>query len=404
MKDEFLATASHELRTPLNAILGWTRMMRTGTLDAPGLSHAMETIERNARIQAKLINDILDISGIISGKLHLQPRELDLRAVVSDAIETVRPAADAKNIALSWAPPEWDALLFGDPARLQQVVWNLVSNSVKFTSKGGRIDVRLERAADGMRLVVEDNGRGIRPEFLPRVFDRFCQEDATITRQHEGLGLGLSIVKHLVEHHGGWAIAESAGPGQGARFTVVLPTDGCAAHQRASGDAAVLRLPSGTRRAPGDSPRLDATTVLFVDDQEEARELVSIVLGRFGAKVVAVETVEQAMNAMQSVVPHVLISDIGLPGEDGYALIRRVRALEPSAGGNVPAIALTAYARPEDRRRAKDEGFQVHLAKPVEPDELVALVASFVRKEGADRPEGRSREPALRTPDEEARA
>jgi PAS domain S-box-containing protein len=386
MKDEFLATVSHELRTPLNAILGWARMVRTGTLDGTGLSRAIETIERNARVQAKLINDILDISRIISGTLSLQVDRLDLQAVVSDAIEALRPAAEAKKIELAWERSRLDVSAIGDASRLQQVAWNLVSNAVKFAAKGGHVEVRLEREAEGIRLTVEDDGRGIRPEFLPHVFDRFRQEDATISREHDGLGLGLAIVKHLVELHGGHVDAESGGPGKGAKFTVRLPTDGCGAFDRAGDGAAVLRLPE--RRLRGDSPCLNGTTILFVDDQVEARELVSLVLGRHGATVVAVETAEQAMSALRLSVPHVLISDIGLPGEDGYALIRRIRGLAPSAGGNVPAIALTAYARPEDQRRAKHEGFQVHLAKPVEPDELVALVASFVRmrerSEGAD--------------------
>jgi signal transduction histidine kinase/CheY-like chemotaxis protein len=391
MKDEFLATVSHELRTPLNAILGWARIVRTGTLDPASLAHAMGTIERNAQVQARLINDILDTSRIVSGKLHLQVGEVDLEAIVGDAIDAVRPAADAKSIELAWASAHEGAPLFGDASRLQQVVWNLLSNAVKFTPKGGRVEVRVDRSDDSARVIVEDTGRGIGPAFLPYVFDRFRQEDATISREHEGLGLGLSIVRNLVQLHGGHVSVESAGLGQGAKFTVCLPTDGSAARRSADRDASVLRWSSPPERPPREPRRLDGTTVLFVDDQFEARELVSLLLSRYGASVVAVETAEQAMGALGSAIPHVLISDIGLPVEDGYALIRRVRALEPSAGGNVPAIALTAYARPEDQRRAKHEGFQVHLAKPVEPDELVDLVANLVRAPER-RPEVRDQE------------
>jgi PAS domain S-box-containing protein len=379
MKDEFLATVSHELRTPLNAILGWSRIVRTRTLDAAGLSHAMETIERNARVQATLINDILDTSRIVSGKLRVIVEPVDLNAVVSDAVDSVRPAVDAKSIDLVWRPTPCRAMTLGDAPRLEQVVWNLLSNAVKFTPKGGRVDVRVEDANDDLCIVIEDTGCGITPGFLPYVFDRFRQEDATIRREHEGLGLGLSIVRHLVELHGGRVRAESAGLGQGSKFLVFLPTGEHAAQHSAARDPAVLPPHSEVTRTQSDPPRLEGTTVLFVDDQPEARELVSFILGRYGARVIAVESAEEAMNALSSSPPHVLISDIGLPGEDGYALIRRVRALGPSAGGDVPAIALTAYARPEDRRRAQHEGFQMHLAKPVEPDELGWSVASLVR-------------------------
>jgi PAS domain S-box-containing protein len=378
-KDEFLATVSHELRTPLNAILSWARLVRTGMLGSDRMSHALETIERNAHVQAKLINDILDASRIISGKLRLQVGPVDLCAVVGHAIDTVRPAAEAKNIELCWPTEKARAPMTGDPSRLQQVVWNLLSNAVKFTPKGGRVEVRVEYDGDTARIVVSDTGRGIKPEFLPQVFDRFRQEDASISREHEGLGLGLSIVKQLVELHGGVVSAESAGVGQGATFSVLLPVAGEATLRDAPTDAPALRSPAEMDRPWTSLPGLDGTTVLFVDDQPEAREVVSLVLGHCGAKVIAVETADQAMRTLRSVKPDVLISDVGLPGEDGYALIRQVRALGPSGGGNVPAVALTAYARPEDQLRAKHEGFQVHLAKPVEPDELVALVASLVR-------------------------
>lgn len=378
MKDEFLATVSHELRTPLTAILGWSRLARTGALDETDLAHALATIERNAQVQARLINDLLDISRIISGKLRLQPGSLDLRAVVTDAVDAIRPAADGKRIDLRWECPQAEISMRGDASRLQQVIWNLLSNAVKFTPQGGRVEVRLENDGARARLVVDDDGRGIGSDFLPHVFDRFRQEPVHAGGESDGLGLGLSIVKHLVELHGGQVQGESQGPGRGATFTVLLPCQPASLDGSPPGEGVLpLDLRRDDRRAA--LPQLDGVRVVFVDDHADARQLVSVVLGRHGASVIAVETAEQAIDAVQSSAPHVLISDIGLPGEDGYTLIRRIRALPPSIGGSVPAVALTAFARPEDRRRAQDEGYQVHLAKPVEPDELVALVASFAR-------------------------
>ncbi|MBV9948847.1 MAG: response regulator [Myxococcales bacterium] len=276
--------------------------------------------------------------------------------------------------------PEVPQALRGDPLRLGQILTNLVSNSVKFTAAGGSVEVRASTEGPDAVIVVEDTGRGISPEFLPYVFDRFRQEEQSLSREHDGLGLGLAIVKHLVELHGGRTTAESEGVGRGTRVTVRIPTDGRAANRKGAPDPDVMRAPVEGSRAGGVVlPRLDGTTVLFVDDQPEARELVSIVLGQCGARVITVETAERAMRALGVCVPDILISDVGLPDEDGYTLIRKIRALGPAAGGNVPAIALTAFARPEDQRRARDEGFQVHMAKPVEPDELVSLVASLVR-------------------------
>jgi PAS domain S-box-containing protein len=379
MKDEFLATISHELRTPLNAILGWARMLRTGMLGPTRVPQAVETIERSAQAQAKLVNDILDVSRIVSGKLRLQIGPIDLPTIVSDAIETVRPAADAKGIDFLWERPLWDVPTRGDPSRVQQIVWNLASNAVKFTPKGGRIRVWLDRDGDCARLFVKDNGMGIAPEFLPFIFDRFRQGNATTTRTHEGLGLGLSIVRHLVELHGGSVRAESAGPGQGAEFVVSLPWR-AGPGDRSVPEVAAFRARANKGRARPKLPKLGGATVLFVDDHPEARALAETVFGHCGAKVTTAETAEDALRALMASVPDVLVSDIGLPGEDGYSLIRRVRALDASRGGNVPAIALTAYARPEDERRAWQEGFQVHLAKPVEPDELAGLVASLIAK------------------------
>jgi signal transduction histidine kinase len=381
-KDEFLATISHELRTPLNAILGWARMVRTGSLDPARLSLAMETIERSAQAQAKLIGDILDVSRIVTGKLRLQMAGMNLSAIVTEAIETVRLAAQAKGIELRWEPSCADVPMRGDPSRMQQVVWNLLSNAVKFTPKGGRVQVRLEQDGESARLTVADTGVGIASEFLPFVFDRFRQGNATMTRTHEGLGLGLSIVKHLVELHGGQVKAESPGHGQGAEFVVQLPVGSATEERSAIHEVAPFRSEDVARPAAPNLPYLGGVRVLFVDDHPEARALAEALFEQCGAAVVAVESVEQAMEALRECVPDVLISDIGLPGEDGYSLIRRVRALDPAAGGAIPAIALTAYARPEDERRSRQEGFHVHLAKPIEPDELAALVADLIERKG----------------------
>lgn len=385
LRDDFLATVSHELRTPLNAILGWASIIRTGAIDPKRLTHAIATIERNARAQARLVNDILDVSRVVTGKLRLQVASLDLVNVVSDAVETVRPAADAKNIDLRWTPPASSVRLTGDAARLQQIAWNLLSNAIKFTPKGGRVEVTLDHDVDHVHLRVTDNGAGIAPDFLPYVFDRFRQADATMTRAHEGLGLGLSIVKSLTELHGGQVEVKSAGPGQGAVFSVAIPV-GPLSERRAAGAelGPFRRLPNGSGCA-SDLPRLDGASIVFVDDRPEARDIVEELLGRFGAKVTCAVTAEQALEAIARSIPDVLISDIGLPDEDGYALMRRVRALDGPAA-QVPAIALTAYARPEDAHRAKDAGFNVYLSKPTEPDELVWLVSSLLadRNERSD--------------------
>jgi signal transduction histidine kinase/ActR/RegA family two-component response regulator len=380
MKDEFLATISHELRTPLNAILGWARMLRTGMLGPTRIQQALETIERSAQAQARLVNDILDVSRIISGKLRLQVGPVDLSTIITEAVETVRPAAQAKGIELRWEPPSKPVPMRGDASRLQQIVWNLASNAVKFTPKAGRVHVGLGCDNDYARLFVRDTGAGIPAEFLPYIFDRFRQGDATTSRAHEGLGLGLSIVRHLVELHGGRVTAESDGPGQGTVFTVTLPLWFGAADPKSAPEVAAFRAQENRRRARPKLPRLTGATVLFVDDHPEARSLAEMVFGQCGARVVTAGTVEEALHSLSSFVPDVLISDIGLPDKDGYELIRNVRSLPPAAGGAVPAIALTAYARPEDERRAWHEGFQVHLAKPVEPDELAALVASLIAK------------------------
>ncbi len=372
-KDEFLATASHELRTPLNAILGWARLLRAGQLDPSSCERAFETIERNAKSQVQLIEDILDGSRIITGKLHLEIRPLDMTALVSAAMDAVRPAAEAKGIQVSVAMDPAAARIVGDPERLQQVVWNLANNAIKFTPKGGRVDVCLERVGTSIELAVLDSGQGISPEFLPHVFERFRQAEGSPSRRHGGLGLGLALVRHLVEAHGGTVHAESAGVGRGARFTVSLPVQ-----------AVYEPAPRGPTRpvAPNDEggplTRLNGVRVLVVDDEADARDLVATVLRAQGAEVTAASSAKQALELLSKTSPMILVSDIGMPETDGYELIRRVRALSGANEAQIPAIALTAYAREEDRRRALQAGFQTYVAKPVEPAELVRVVAALV--------------------------
>jgi len=373
-KDEFLAMVSHELRTPLHAILGWAGMLRGGMLDPAKTNRALETIERNAQVQSELIEDLLDVSRIISGKLRLDIRRMKLGSVVAAAVETVGPAAAAKGVHLEHTSTADADVITGDPDRLQQVVWNLVSNAVKFTPKGGRVEVSVERIDSEMRVRVADTGTGIGPDLLPYVFDRFWQADNSMTRTHQGLGLGLAIVRHLVELHGGHVRAESCGPGAGSEFVVTLPI-----RLMHVSDHDVEAPPVAPRPStpPPDDHRLDGVTVLFVDDQRDARDLFTEVFEQRGARVITAGSATDALAAVESSPPDVLVSDIGLPGEDGYALIRKVRTLEPARGGRVPAVAVTAHARAEDGSRALAEGFQMHLAKPVEPTTLVALVASL---------------------------
>jgi PAS domain S-box-containing protein len=369
-KDEFLATLSHELRTPLTPILGWTVMLRSGTLDEASIPRGLEVIERNVRAQTQLIGDLLDVSRIITGKLRLEVRPIEVAPVVEAGVDAVRPSAEAKGIALTVEmPPEVPAIC-GDPDRLQQVLWNLVSNAVKFTPPGGRIVVRLQREPSCLKVSVTDDGKGIEPEFLPHVFERFRQADSTSTRSHGGLGLGLAIVRHLVELHGGTVQAESAGRGQGATFTVRLPLT-------ASLDALATRQEA---TPPGEEPpslRLDGVRVMVVDDETDVRDFLRTSLLQYGADVRAFGSSAEALAAVESERPDVLVSDIGMPGEDGYTFIRRVRALGPERGGQVPAAALTAYAKGEDGDRVLSAGFQVHLPKPVLPLELARVVATL---------------------------
>jgi PAS domain S-box-containing protein len=378
LKDEFLATVSHELRTPLTAILGWATMLRTNRFDEESAQRALETIERNAKNQRQIIEDLLDVSRIITGKLRLEIRSVEPVSLIEAAVEAVRPAAEAKGVRLQKLLDTGISPLSGDPARLQQVVWNLLTNAIKFTPRGGRIQIRLERVNSHVEIAVSDTGPGISPDFLPYVFDRFRQADSTTTRKHGGLGLGLAIVRHLVELHGGTVKAESAGEGQGATFTVNLPL--MAVYQK-------TEMEERAHPAAVEHPlsfecpeKLDDLKILAVDDEADTRELLQAVLEQCGAEVKVVRSAQEALEQIGRFKPDVLVSDIGMPEEDGYELIRQVRRLPPEAGGTIPAVALTAYARAEDRLRVLREGYQMHVPKPVELAELVAVIASLVQR------------------------
>jgi PAS domain S-box-containing protein len=372
VKDDFVAMVSHELRTPLNAILGWTQLMARTQHDPAVIARGLEVVARNTRLQAQLISDLLDISRIVSGKLQLDVRSVDFRSIVGQAIEPIEDEARSKGVEIVQELHEGTAPVSGDASRLQQIVWNLVSNAIKFTPRGGCVRVSLDFSSARARLEVADNGAGIRPDFLPRVFDRFHQADRSITRRYGGLGLGLSIVKHLVELHGGEVSASSEGEGRGATFTVTLPV---------VAEAAETERRNG--RSDTDAPiALDATRLLVVEDEVDTLEFLRRLLTTHGATVLTAANAGEALSLVRNESPDLLISDIGLPETDGYDLIQRVRR-EPSPGRDIPAIALTAYARSEDRTRALRAGYQAHIAKPVEPNELLAMVASFVELTGA---------------------
>jgi PAS domain S-box-containing protein len=384
MKDEFLATLSHELRTPLNAILGWSQILSTGDQRRDDVREGLATIERNARAQTQIIEDLLDMSRIISGKVRLDVQRLDLAAVVQAAIDTVRPAAEAKGVRIQAVLDPLAGPVGGDPNRLQQVFWNLLNNAVKFTPRDGRVQVLLERVNSHLEVSVIDTGEGIRPEFLPFVFDRFRQADASTTRRHGGLGLGLAIVRQLVELHGGTVRATSAGEGHGSTFTVAIPLAVIhAAHEPET--EAGRRHPqasAGPTPTPDLYVQLTGVRVLVVDDEPDARTLLRRLLEDCHAEVALAHSAKDALDQFVADPPDVLVSDIGMPGEDGYSLIRSVRALPSVKGGNVPALALTAYARSEDRTRSVLAGFQMHMSKPVEPAELIAMVASLAGRTG----------------------
>lgn len=374
LKDEFVATMSHELRTPLNAILGWARIMKQGNV-APGrIEHAVATIERNAVSQAALIDDLLDVSRIITGKLRLNVDAVDLPHVVRTTLDTLRPASDARSIQIHAIIDSHAGPVLGDADRLGQIVTNLLSNAVKFTPKGGHIHVYLERVSSSARLTIRDTGIGIGADFLPFVFDRFRQSDQSTSRRHGGLGLGLSIVKHLVELHGGTIAAHSEGTEMGATFTVTIPLS-----------AVRPELPpKGTEGSDVVASReLEGLRVLVVDDEFDAREVISEILSRQGVDVRVAADAEAAMRELEAFSPEVLVCDIGMPGEDGYDLMRRIRALPVERGGRIRAAAVTAYARGEDRRRALAVGFNLHLSKPVDPSELIVSVARLADRYGA---------------------
>jgi signal transduction histidine kinase/CheY-like chemotaxis protein len=366
IKDEFLATLSHELRTPLTSLLGWASLLRGPDIDDVLLAKGLQTIERNARIQTQLIDDLLDVSRIISGKLNLEVQSVDISSAVEAAITVVRPASEAKGIRLSYTRDPVLGSISGDSSRLQQIVWNLLSNAVKFTPERGWIEVQLRQRDEHVQLTVKDSGQGITAEFLPRVFDRFRQADSSTTRDYGGLGLGLAIARHLVELHGGTIRAESAGEDCGATFCVTFPL----LLERV--DAAQLN--SGEYNVDN-AKKLNGLRVLVVDDEPDARQIISTLIRRTGAEVFACESANEALEALETWHPDVLMSDIAMPGEDGYSLINRVRSLPAERGGEVPAAAFTAYAREEDRQRALEAGYQIHIAKPISSGQLVAMIA-----------------------------
>jgi signal transduction histidine kinase len=381
LKDEFLATVSHELRTPLNAIFGWSRMLRGGRLDALSVAHAVETIERNAKAQEQIIEDILDVSRIITGKIRLDVSPIEIVPVLEAAVDALQPTAEARQVRLQMVLDTKPSLVLGDAGRLQQIVWNLLSNAIKFTSKGGRVQLALERVNSHIEIKVTDTGQGISKEFLPYVFERFRQADSSTTRKYGGLGLGLAIVRHLTELHGGTVAAESPGEGQGATFIVRLPLAVVREGESTLNQPQHLRFhqPLEDDISPESSEDLAGVRVLVVDDEADARDLLTVILRQYGADVKAAGSTPAALGTLKEWLPDVLVSDIGMPDQDGYALIREVRALSLEQGGDTPAIALTAYARSEDRLKALRSGFHVHVAKPVEPTELSATIAGLVR-------------------------
>src|SRR5687768_13092626 len=371
IKDEFLATLSHELRTPLTSLLGWSSVLREARRDEKVLNQGLEAIDRNARVQAQLIDDLLDVSRIVSGKLNLEVRPLDICSVTRAAINVVRPAADAKGITLDYYAEPGLGAISADSARLHQIIWNLLSNAVKFTPRGGKIAIRIEQEAAHAKVTVHDTGQGIDPEFLPRVFDRFRQADSSTTRSFGGLGLGLAIVRHLIELHGGTVSAESEGVGKGATFFARFPllTDRYEPiAQSAEWHAAEVRS-------------LDGLRVLLVDDEPEAREILTTVIGRTGAEVKACISASDALSKLAEWRPDVILSDIAMPDEDGYSFIGKVRSLPRDQGGDIPAAALSAYARDEDRMQALAAGYQMHIAKPIGASQLVTMVAKLAGRE-----------------------
>lgn len=357
---------SHELRSPLNPILGWSTLLLNGKLDAAKTTQALTTIQRNAKLQSELIEDLLDVSRILRGKLNLNITPVNLAAAIRGAMETVRLAAEAKSIQIEANLPTDIGLVLGDSTRLQQVIWNLLSNAVKFTPKEGRVDIQLKRAGSYAQITVSDTGQGIAPDFLPYAFDYFRQADAATTRKFGGLGLGLAIVRHLVELHGGTVDVASLGEGQGATFTVRVP---------------LMSTSSGANqddRSPQQSLDLNGVRILVVDDETDTRELVAFVLEQQRAQVTAASSAQEALSVLAQAKPDILLSDIGMPDMDGYMLIKQVRALAPEQGSQIPAIALTAYAGDTNQQQVLAAGFQKHISKPIEPEKLVQAIACLV--------------------------
>ncbi|HZG53890.1 MAG TPA: ATP-binding protein [Pyrinomonadaceae bacterium] len=374
LKDEFLATVSHELRTPLTAILGWSDMLLTGSLGSEAHNRALETIHRNAQAQNQLISDLLDVSRIISGKLRLDLRAVELPAIVEAALEATRPAAEAKGITLTSALNQQVRPINGDPTRLQQVVWNLITNAIKFTPRGGQIIVRLESVGSRAEVTVEDSGIGVSPEFLPHIFDRFRQADPSTNRVHGGMGLGLSIVRQLVDLHAGTVRAESEGEGKGSTFVVSLPTVAV----KGEPERAERLLHSVNPHIRIECPSsLQGLRVLVVEDEADTRDMLRAVLEHCEIEVITAGSASEALESLVQFQPDVLISDLGMPEDDGYSLIAKVRALPVEQGGQIPAAAITAYVRAEDRTKVLLAGFQLHVPKPIEPAELVAVVANL---------------------------
>ncbi|CAN5420945.1 hypothetical protein BH09PLA1_BH09PLA1_34150 [soil metagenome] len=381
MKDEFLSIVSHELRTPLNAILGWSQILRTADPSGPDLAEGLDVIERNARVQAQIIEDLLDMSRIISGKVRLDLQRVDLPAVVDTAVESMRPSAVAKGVSLHKVLDPLAGPVSGDPSRLQQVIWNLISNAIKFTPSGGRVAVALERLDSHVEISVSDTGEGIKHDFLPSVFDRFRQAEGATTRRHGGLGLGLSIVKQLTELHGGTVSAKSPGEGQGATFRVALPL-AALREQDGQGDRPAPQSKNNQAHAEWEAPSLREVSVLMVDDEPDSRRLIGRVLEKCDAVVTPASSAAEALTLLNDRRFDVIVSDIGMPGIDGYEFIRRIRSLPIDKTSRTPAIALTAFARSEDRTRAMLCGFDLHISKPVEPGELCAVVARLAGRVG----------------------
>ncbi len=372
-KDQFLALLSHELRTPLNSILGWTRLMQEGLLEPGEMPDAIDSITNNAKAQAQLIEDILDISRIINDKLRLEKRVLSISEIVEAAADAIRPLADQAHLSVAYTVEAAELLVDADPGRLQQIITNLLTNAVKFTPTGGRIDLKLTRAHSFASIEISDTGKGIDRHFLPYIFDRFKQADSSNTRQQGGLGLGLAIVRHLVEIHGGIIRAASDGVGKGTTFTVLLPV--------VAVDTRGGEKPYDVNRILPESQTLKNLRILIVDDDDSAREMIALTLRKFGAQVDSASSVEMAVAYLERGFPHLLISDIAMPGADGYELIKAVRKMEVDHARRIPAIALTAYASVQDRSRAMELGFHLHLSKPIEPIQLIRAVAALAPKD-----------------------